>query len=66
MDASPRPLEVALLERESEFEQLDRSIERAAAGEGSVVAIEGAAGIGKTELAALRAVRARETPACAC
>ena len=60
MDVSPRPLQAALLERESECEQLDRSIERAAAGEGSVVAIEGPAGIGKTELMRFARRRARE------
>ncbi len=40
----------ALLERDSELEQLDERIEAALAGEGSTVAVEGPAGIGKSAL----------------
>jgi DNA-binding CsgD family transcriptional regulator len=51
----------SLLERESELAALDAAIERALAGEGRCVLIEGAAGIGKTRL--LRAVRGRAADA---
>ena len=44
-----------LLERESELAELELAQERALAGEGRFVVVEGAAGIGKTSL--LRAVR---------
>ena len=39
-----------LLEREVELESLERAIERACAGSGGAVVIEGNAGIGKTTL----------------
>ncbi|MEA2128279.1 MAG: ATPase domain, partial [Solirubrobacteraceae bacterium] len=39
-----------LLERERECERLERAISAAVDGAGSVVAIEGEAGIGKTSL----------------
>jgi hypothetical protein len=42
-----------LLERERELERLERAISAAVNGAGSVVAIEGEAGIGKTSLVAL-------------
>jgi len=42
----------ALLERAREFEQLERAVAAAVGAEGSVVAVEGEAGIGKTSLLA--------------
>jgi len=42
----------SLLERESECERLERTVAQAVAGAGSVVALEGEAGIGKTSLLA--------------
>jgi predicted ATPase len=47
----------SLLERDHELGILHASVERACAGAGSLVLIEGAAGIGKTRL--LAAARAR-------
>jgi DNA-binding CsgD family transcriptional regulator len=41
----------ALLEREREFEALRAGLERARAGEGSLVLVQGLAGVGKTALA---------------
>jgi DNA-binding CsgD family transcriptional regulator len=49
--------ETRLLERESELAECTAALERALAGGGGIVVVEGAAGIGKTEL--LRAVRAQ-------
>ncbi|MDX6691468.1 MAG: hypothetical protein QOG15_2925 [Solirubrobacteraceae bacterium] len=49
-----------LLEREDESEQLAARIESALAGEGSVVALEGEAGIGKSALLAYASQRAAE------
>jgi len=46
------PTAAELLERQYEFEQLADSIDAALAGEGSAVALEGEAGIGKTSLLA--------------
>jgi DNA-binding CsgD family transcriptional regulator len=48
----------ALVERESELDQLDAAIERATAGSGEVVLVEGPAGIGKSRLLAELAARA--------
>jgi DNA-binding CsgD family transcriptional regulator len=45
--AGPKPL---LLERDAELAQLSALLEKAQAGSGSVVAVSGPAGIGKTEL----------------
>jgi len=45
-----RPTAAELLEREYECERLAASIEAAGAGDGSTVALEGEAGIGKTSL----------------
>lgn len=45
-------VEDALLERDEELAQLDSVIDRAAAGSGAVVVVEGPAGIGKTRLLA--------------
>jgi ATP/maltotriose-dependent transcriptional regulator MalT len=42
----------ALLERGPELEELDSRIERAAAGQGGLVVVEGPAGIGKSRLIA--------------
>lgn len=47
-----RPTAAELLERESEVEQLAAAIDAALAGEGSALALEGQAGIGKTSLLA--------------
>ncbi|MGZ6589863.1 MAG: AAA family ATPase, partial [Solirubrobacteraceae bacterium] len=41
----------ALLERERELETLREGLDRACAGEGTLLLIEGPAGVGKTELA---------------
>jgi DNA-binding CsgD family transcriptional regulator len=49
-----------LLEREDEVAQLATRLDAAAAGDGSVVAIEGAAGIGKSMLVAAAVQRAGE------
>ena len=49
-EAHPAPVATGLLERESEFERLERRSRRAAAGAGAVIALEGEAGIGKTAL----------------
>ncbi|MDP8910412.1 MAG: AAA family ATPase, partial [Chloroflexota bacterium] len=46
------PTAAELFERESEVEQVAAAIDAALAGEGSVVALEGQAGIGKTSLLA--------------
>jgi hypothetical protein len=50
----------SLLEREPELIQLTRHMEAAAGGEGGVVLLEGAAGIGKTALLGAACERARE------
>jgi DNA-binding CsgD family transcriptional regulator len=55
--ARPEPL---LLERDAELARLDALILEAAAGRGAVVAVEGPAGIGKTELLAVVRRRATE------
>src|ERR1700761_4225902 len=47
----------ALVERETELAAIDSALERAVGGEGSILLVEGEAGIGKTEL--LRAAAAR-------
>ncbi len=47
--AEPEPL---LLERDAELARLSTLLEKAQAGSGSVVAVSGPAGIGKTELLA--------------
>ena len=49
-----------LLERDHELEELDARIAAAAAGDGSVVALEGAAGIGKSALLAAARSRAAD------
>ena len=49
----------ALVEREAELAAIDSSLERAVAGDGSIVLIEGEAGIGKTELLRAAATRAQ-------
>ena len=50
-----------LLERERELETLREGLDRARAGEGTLLLIEGPAGVGKTALArAARAVAGRE------
>ena len=54
------PATAELLEREAESEQLAAHIDAALAGEGSVVALEGEAGIGKSALLAYAAERAAE------
>src|SRR5689334_2097904 len=48
----------AMVERERELEQIDAALERARAGAGSVVVVEGHAGIGKTRLMEVAAGRA--------
>ncbi|MBV9005817.1 MAG: ATP-binding protein, partial [Solirubrobacterales bacterium] len=40
----------ALVERERELEVLHEGLERASAGEGTLILVEGPAGVGKTEL----------------
>jgi DNA-binding CsgD family transcriptional regulator len=55
--ASADPTQVELLERDAELAALDAAVEAVAGGAGCVVAIEGAAGIGKTSL--LRRARER-------
>ena len=52
MEAGTRPAVGALLERERELARLDRAIAGAVEGVGSVVALEGVPGIGKTALLA--------------
>ena len=57
--------EAVLLEREGEKDALRAAFERARAGEGTLILLEGPAGVGKTELsreARLAAERARLTP----
>src|SRR4051812_3706710 len=49
----------ALLERELELARIERALDRAGAGEGSLVVVEGPAGIGKS--AVLAAARAAAT-----
>jgi DNA-binding NarL/FixJ family response regulator len=48
-----------LLERDSELRQLDLAVERAAAADGSVVVVEGPAGVGKSTLIAAASGRAQ-------
>ena len=55
MEASSPTVTAGLLERELECEQLRNRVAAAIAGEGSVVAIEGEAGIGKSTLLAYAA-----------
>ena len=50
----------ALLERDGELERIGRALERARGGHGSVLAVEGPAGIGKTQLLAATRAAARE------
>lgn len=57
MSATTATTATGLLEREYEFEQIATRIDAAVAGEGSVVAIEGEAGIGKSVLAAAAAAQ---------
>ncbi len=59
MAASASTATAALLERESELEQLVVRVDAAAAGEGSMVALEGEAGIGKSALLTYAAQHAR-------
>jgi MoxR-like ATPase len=59
MTASAPTVIGELLERDSELEQLAKLIEAAVAGEGSTVALEGEAGIGKSALLAYALRRAR-------
>src|SRR5215217_954164 len=62
MDSSTAMTDPNLLERESELDALDRALAGAVEGRGSVVAIEGPAGIGKSSLVAacLELARKRE------
>jgi DNA-binding CsgD family transcriptional regulator len=50
----------ALLERESEQQQLDRLIDDASSGRGRMALVEGPPGIGKTRLLEVARIRARE------
>jgi predicted ATPase len=50
MDSPPTTPDAGLLERESELLALDRALSEAVDGRGSVVAIEGPPGIGKSSL----------------
>ena len=59
MEASSPTLTAALLERERELEELSDRVVAAIAGEGSIVAIEGEAGIGKSTLLAYAVQRAK-------
>jgi DNA-binding CsgD family transcriptional regulator len=59
MDAPGASAVTGLLERERECERIERAVDAAAAGAGSVVALEGEAGIGKTALLAHAIVRGR-------
>ncbi len=54
--------QVALLERESELAEIQRAVDRAGLGDGSLVFLEGPAGIGKSRLleAACQAADERE------
>ena len=60
MDSQSSTNNSALLERESELEALDRALAAAVEGRGSVVAIEGPPGIGKSSLVAAGIELARE------
>jgi DNA-binding CsgD family transcriptional regulator len=60
MDAPPTTPEPELLERESELIALDQALGAAVEGRGSVVAIEGPPGIGKSSLVTRCVERARE------
>src|SRR5215217_7121798 len=62
MDSSTAMTDPNLLERESELDALDRALAGAIAGRGSVVAIQGPPGIGKSSLvnSSLELARARE------
>jgi DNA-binding CsgD family transcriptional regulator len=60
MDSAPAMNDPGLLERESELEALDRALDAAVGGRGSVVAIEGPPGIGKSSLVTACLGRARE------
>src|SRR6478672_5452802 len=51
---------LALLERDGELERIGRALERARGGHGSVLAVEGPAGIGKSQLLAATRAAARE------
>ena len=51
---------LALLERDGEVERIGQALERAREGHGSVLAVEGPAGIGKTQLLAATRAAARE------
>ena len=51
------PADPLLLERDDELKRLDAMLEKASAGSGAVVRVNGPAGIGKSEL--LAAVRGR-------
>jgi hypothetical protein len=60
-----RPTVGVLLERERELDALREAFARASSGEGTLILIEGPAGVGKTELAreaCVAAERARLTP----
>ena len=59
-DAAP-PVAPQLLDRDRELEQLAERIGAAAAGDGSVVALEGVAGIGKSALLACATRRAADS-----
>src|SRR5918998_234061 len=60
MDSPTASTQPALLERDAELSALDAALAGAAEGRGSVVAIEGAPGIGKSSLLNLALERARE------
>lgn len=57
----PDRVGAGLLEREEELRRLDRAIAGAKAGTGTVVAVEGSAGIGKTRLLRAAVERAAES-----
>ena len=59
MEASSSTLTAGLLERECEFGQLEAGVDAAILREGSIVAIEGDAGIGKSALLSYAMRRAR-------
>ena len=60
MDSQPTAPDAELLERESELHALDHALSEALEGRGSVVAVEGPPGIGKSSLVTRCAEHARE------
>ncbi|MBE3119516.1 MAG: ATP-binding protein, partial [Candidatus Atribacteria bacterium] len=57
-------LDVVFVGRDSELAEMERALEKASTGSGSIVILSGEAGIGKTRTAGAFAARARARGAC--